>query len=564
METADINVCLDFLRNILIGPANGVESLQTKIRSVINETAKQPKLSLPSLPISSLLVDLLEHIADQGAKPDTLLLAGTCVLRILCRFLTLDAAFDAVRELLATPLHDSSLKLCLNVFLPSPRSPPQSVNALNSPTFYHLCLIHGVLSAGPDAHSLLTCQRDGTAVPLIIEVLRPLVILVQDDRISRYHSVSTLHLWFKTLEQLHRKSEARKEGKAFPVGSLAKNLFTPESDATSLVLSAVDANWESSVNGVSDLVKKIYQSFLNVTHSECLTENSYAKPGTGLPDIVPPFHKYLLERTMQLDWKEKPKYLSIACLLQFVPFELCLKIDADFTKHCIRGLLANHLVSATVDVYRASLTFGSTRTASKEMWSLYWKAPVVDIIKCDDGTCLQNMTTHLLPWTLKNVPGSLEELAESFRTCAMDDVSLSFLATLGRIAVQAGLTFKVLEEPLMAQCLVHQSNAIRIETFSLCCSSYILHAGKPEADLSKILQFVTANLNVDDSWFRSKLVVQLENVLVAVRESTVSEFSRATRQKKRCGEDGTLQNLYTSAFCRYRLARPLEIDQELY
>ncbi|XP_037500572.1 thyroid adenoma-associated protein homolog [Rhipicephalus sanguineus] len=549
METSDVNACLDSLHSVLVGPASGVESLQTKIRSVINETAKQPKLNLPWLPLSSLLVDILAHIADQGAKPDTLLLAGTCVVRILCRFLTLDAASNAVRELLTTPSHESTQKLCHNTLLPSPRSPPQSADTLERPTFYHLCLMHGVLSAGPDAHSLLTCQRDKTVIPLILEVLRPLVILVHDDRISRYHSVSTLHLWFKTLEQLLRKSEARNEGEAFPVKSLTKSLFTPESDATSLVLSAIDANWESSVNGVSDLTKKIYQSFLNVIHSENMTENGRAKPGTSPPDIVPTFHKYLLERTMQLDWKEKPKYLSLACLLQFVPFELCLKIDADFTKHCIRGLLANHLVSATVDVYRASLTFGSTRTASKEMWSLYWKAPVVDIIRCDDGTCLQNMTTHLLPWTLKNIPGSLEELAESFRTCRTDDISLSFLATLGRIAVQAGLASRVLEEPLMAQCLVHQSNAIRIEAFSLCCSLYILRAGKLEVDLSKILQFVTANLNVDDSWFRSRLVVQLENVLVALRETIVSEFSKAARQKRRGREDGTLQNHYTSAFC---------------
>nr|XP_037275603.1 thyroid adenoma-associated protein homolog [Rhipicephalus microplus] len=394
----------------------------------------------------------------------------------------------------------------------------------------------------------LTCQRDGTADPLITEILHPLVGLVHDDSISRYHSVSTLHLWFKTLEQLLGKSESEEDGEAFPVGSLGKSLFTPESNATSLVLSAVDANWESSANGVSDLIRKIYQSFLNVTHSQCSIENSSVKLEVELAHIGP-FHKYLLERTMQLDWKEKPKYLSLACLLQFVPFESCLKIDADFTKHCIRGLLANHLVSATVDVYRASLTFGSTRRASKEMWSLYWKVPVVDIVRCDDGTCLQNMTTHLLPWTLKNIPGSLEELADCFKTHGSDDISLSFLATLGRIGLQAGFTSRVLKEPLMAKCLVHQSNAIRIETFTLCCSSYILNAGKPEAEMSKIVQFVMANLNVDDSWFRSRLLVQLENVLLALRESIVSEFNKETRQKKRGSRKSAGQSHYTSAFC---------------
>ncbi|KAH8027589.1 hypothetical protein HPB51_007139 [Rhipicephalus microplus] len=270
----------------------------------------------------------------------------------------------------------------------------------------------------------LTCQRDGTADPLITEILHPLVGLVHDDSISRYHSVSTLHLWFKTLEQLLGKSESEEDGEAFPVGSLGKSLFTPESNATSLVLSAVDANWESSANGVSDLIRKIYQSFLNVTHSQCSIENSSVKLEVELAHIGP-FHKYLLERTMQLDWKEKPKYLSLACLLQFVPFE---------------------------------------------------------------------------------------------------------------------------SEPLMAKCLVHQSNAIRIETFTLCCSSYILNAGKPEAEMSKIVQFVMANLNVDDSWFRSRLLVQLENVLLALRESIVSEFNKETRQKKRGSRKSAGQSHYTSAF----------------
>ncbi|XP_037575247.1 thyroid adenoma-associated protein homolog [Dermacentor silvarum] len=553
MDTKDVSVCFDFLYNIFTGPASGVESLQTKIRSVINATVKQPKLGLSSLPLSSLLVDLLEHISDQqGAKPDTLLLAGTCVVRILCRFLTLEAASDAVRELLVVSSHALSPKSCHDAFLPSLKLPPCAVDTLSCPTFYHLCLVHGVLSAGPDAHSLLTCQRDEATVPLILEVLRPLIILVHDDRISRYHSVSTLQLWFKTIEQLLRKSEARDKDGAFAVRSLIKSVFTPESDATALVLSAVDANWESSVNGVSDLIKRIYQSFLNVTRCEDLTENGNTKLGISSQDVMPRFHEFLLERTMQLDWKEKPKYLSLACLLQFVPFEVCLKIDADFPMNSIRGLLANHLVSATVDVYRASLTFGSTQMASKEVWSVYWKAPIVDIIRCDDGTCLQNMTTHLLPWTLKNIPGSLEELAESFNACGRDDMSLSFLATLGRIAVQTGLTSKVLEKSLMAQCLVHQSNAIRIEAFSLCCSSYILRAGKPEADLLDMLQFVKANLNVDDSWFRSRLVVQLENVFVALRESVVSEFSRAARQKQTHSDTGTLERHCSSAFCFVR------------
>ncbi|KAK8785463.1 hypothetical protein V5799_008178 [Amblyomma americanum] len=457
MGVTEINSCLNHLHKLFVCTASGEENLQVKIRTIINETAKQPKLNLVSLPLSSLLVEILEHITDQGAKPDTLLLAGTCVVRLLCRFLTPRAASDALQQLLLVSSCPTSWKSQRGAFLPSPEPVAHTSDSLSHPTFYHLCLIHGALST-------------------------------------------------------------------------------------------VDANWESSVNGVSDLTKKVYQSLVHVTFPSRLAENDCEKFGINGRDVLPRFHQFLLEKAMRLDWKAKPKLLSLACLMQFVPFEMCLKIDANFAKHCIHGLLANHLVSATVDVYKASLTFGSAQMASKEIWSEYWKTPIIDIIKADDGTCLQNMTTHLLPWTLKNVSCSLEELAKSFETCKTDEVSLSFLVTLGRIAMQVGLASKVLEDPLLVQCLVHQSNGIRIEAFSLCCSSYIHRPGTTETDLPRILQFTRANLNVDDSWFRSRLMVQLENVFVALRECMVSEFSKATRQKRKHEDARAPGNRDASAF----------------
>ncbi|XP_077522735.1 tRNA (32-2'-O)-methyltransferase regulator THADA isoform X1 [Amblyomma americanum] len=549
MGVTEINSCLNHLHKLFVCTASGEENLQVRIRTIINETAKQPKLNLVSLPLSSLLVEILEHITDQGAKPDTLLLAGTCVVRLLCRFLTPRAASDALQQLLLVSSCPTSWKSQRGAFLPSPEPVAHTSDSLSHPTFYHLCLIHGALSTGTDSHFLLTCQSDDTAPPLIIHILRPLIYLVLDDTVSRYHTVSTLLLWFRTLEHLQREPEAVEDSATIATHSLTESLFTPESSETALVLSAVDANWESSVNGVSELTKKVYQSLVHVTFPSRLAENDCEKFGINGRDVLPRFHQFLLEKAMRLDWKAKPKLLSLACLMQFVPFEMCLKIDANFAKHCIHCLLANHLVSATVDVYKASLTFGSAQMASKEIWSEYWKTPIIDIIKADDGTCLQNMTTHLLPWTLKNVSCSLEELAKSFETCKTDEVSLSFLVTLGRIAMQVGLASKVLEDSLLVQCLVHQSNGIRIEAFSLCCSSYIHRPGTTETDLPRILQFTRANLNVDDSWFRSRLMVQLENVFVALRECMVSEFSKATRQKRKHEDARAPGNHDASAFC---------------
>lgn len=549
MVVTDVNSYLDHLHKLFICPASGEKNLQVRIRTIINATATHPKLNLLSLPLSSFLGELLEHITDQGAKPDTSLLAGTCVVRLLCRFLTPRAASDALRQLLLVSSSPTLWNSQHGAFLPSPEPVAHTLDSLSHPAFYHLCLIHGALSTGTDSHFLLMCQSGGAAAPLIVHILRPLISLVLDDTVSRYHTVSTLLLWFRTLEHLQRESEAVEDSAMTAAHSLTESLFTPESNETALVLSAIDANWESSVNGVADLTKKVYQSLLHVTFLNNLADGGSKKFRINVCDVSSKFHQFLLEKAMRLDWKTKPKLLSLACLMQFVPFEMCLEIDANFTKHCIRGLLANHLVSATVDVYKASLTFGSTQTASKEMWSAYWKMPISDIIKADDGTCLQNMTTHLLPWTLKNVLGSLEELVKSSETCKTGEVSLSFLVTLGRIAMQVGLASKVLEDSLLSQCLVHQSNAIRIEAFSLCCSSYIHRPEKAESDLQLIVEFTRANLNVDDSWFRSRLTVQLENVCVALRERMVSEFSRAARPKHKWEDAAALGNHYTAAFC---------------
>ncbi|XP_077536048.1 tRNA (32-2'-O)-methyltransferase regulator THADA [Haemaphysalis longicornis] len=601
MEPTKSGYSFDFLYKVFTSKAGGDNSLQARIRGVINAMIKQPKQNLSSMPLSSSLVaELLEHLTDQDAKPDTLLLGGTCIVRILCHFLTQEAASDALRGLLRTsPSPLQSPKPRLEASLPS-LNPLSATEASSPPTFYHLCLIHGALSAGADTRSLLTSQKDGATPPLIVEVLRPLISLVRDDDISRYHSVSTLLLWFKTVEQLQ---STKSDGEAVTAACTSiGNMFVPELDESALVLAAIDANWESSVNGVSDLVKKVYQSLLRVTakKGDLSAKNGEKEDASNSFGSLPWYHRFLLERTMQLDWKSKPKYLSLACLLPFVPFELCLQMDPQLPRHAIPGLLANHLVSATMDVYRASLASSagwwfrchrcplpqdprwlnrerptpighavvssqesSSEAAMKETWSAHWKGPIVDAIKADvDGTCLQNMSTHLLPWTLRNVPGSLQELEECFDMGRDGDVGLHFLVTLARVGMQAGLTTRAFQEAslvvvtqsTLSLCLVHQSNAIRIEAFSLCCSSYIFRAEKSAVHLDRISGFVKGNLNVDDSWFRARHVLLLESVLVALRDHVVGEFSRVARQKQWSEAQGegdttaTLSTHYDSAF----------------
>lgn len=51
--------------------------------------------------------------------------------------------------------------------------------------------------------------------------------------------------------------------------------------------------------------------------------------------------------------------------------------------------------------------------------------------------CLQNLVTHILPWTVANVPGSFDELRADLEGCHSEGALVALVALM-RIAKQAG------------------------------------------------------------------------------------------------------------------------------
>lgn len=243
-----------------------------------------------------------------------MLLAGTCVVRILCRFLSPTATTEVLRQLLSFPL-TTFLSSDTLPYLPSGddrHTSPLKLSVTKS-SLWHLCLIHGCLSSGSDVQ-FLTARASGNGLPFVLELLEPLVSLVHSCEASRFHTVSALLLWFNVLRRLPYLSPSVCKGSDDGTLFLGGQVFTPVSTESALVLSAVDANWESSVNGVSDLVKRVYQALLQLTS---INEMPQRRNSGDMSD----YHKFLLQKTMSLGWKTKPKFLSLACLLHFVSFE---------------------------------------------------------------------------------------------------------------------------------------------------------------------------------------------------------------------------------------------------
>ncbi|XP_040065002.1 uncharacterized protein LOC8044016 isoform X2 [Ixodes scapularis] len=556
----------------------GDKNLQAKIRAVMNAVAKLPKSNLETVPFPKVACTLLEHISLEARNLDVGLLAGTCVFRLLSRFLSPLATAQAVEDLILRPSCHSNYPRapCADQTFPGKvceHTKSIEWDGLEYPTHYHLCLIHGALSCGPDVRFILTRHESRSRKrPLILEFLPFLVFFAHSCGESHFHVLATLVLWLNTVENLlttkvgvvdlvslkdcesSQKNLALSDGLHGAADSssetsvitgplpevpskiqgecLGVDVFTPGSKQVDLILSVCDLFWESSISGVPELVRK---AFLSLLRLGCLKEH---RNDEGKFSEVPELHKFLLKRTMQLDWRTKPKFLSLYCLLKFVPFEVCLEMDPEFTRKAICGLQANHLVSSAADVYKASLEGGSANSASKEFWRDHWKDVIVRTIKYCDRACLQNLVTHILPWTVANVPGSFDELRADLEGCRSEGALVALVALM-RIAKQAGSFSPTAEEELIAKCLKHESNIVRAEVFSLLCSCHFKSKLPNRQELQGVCEFLEHNLNIDDAWFRTRVTVQLDNLVVRLRECLLTQYVRSKQSdlKKRVALD---------------------------
>ncbi|CAN8009316.1 unnamed protein product [Ixodes pacificus] len=551
----------------------GDKNLQAKIRAVMNAVAKLPKSNLETMPFPKVACTLLEHISLEARNLDVGLLAGTCVFRLLSRFLSPLATARAVEDLILRPSCHSKYPRapCADQTFPGKvceHTKSIEWDGLEYPTHYHLCLIHGALSCGPDVRSVLTRHESWSRkIPLILEFLPLLVFFAHSCGESHFHVLATLVLWLNTVENLltakvgvddlvslkdcesSQKNSAPSDGLHGAADSssetsvitgpppevpskiqgecLGIDVFTPGSKQVDLILSVCDLFWESSISGVPELVRK---AFLSLLRLGCLKEH---RNDEGKLSEVPELHEFLLKRTMQLDWRTKPKFLSLYCLLKFVPFEVCLQMDPEFTRKAICGLQANHLVSSAADVYKASLEGGSANSASKEIWRDHWKDKIVRTIKHCDRTCLQNLVTHILPWTVVNVPGSFDELRADLEGCHSEGALVALVALM-RIAKQAGSFSPTAEqEELIAKCLNHESNIVRAEVFSLLCSCHFKSKLPNRQELQRVCEFLEHNLNIDDAWFRTRVTVQLDNLVVRLRECLLTHYVRSRQSDPR-------------------------------
>ncbi|CAN8031728.1 unnamed protein product [Ixodes persulcatus] len=551
----------------------GDKNLQAKIRAVMNAVAKLPKSDLETMPFPKVACTLLEHISLEARNLDVGLLAGTCIFRLLSCFLSPLATARAVEDLILRPSCHSKYPRapCADQTFPCKvceHTKSIEWDGLEYPTHYHLCLIHGALSCGPDVRSVLTRHKSRSRkIPLILEFLPLLVFFAHSCGESHFHVLATLVLWLNTVENLmttkvgvddlvslkdcesSQKNSALSDGLHGAADSSSKtsvitgpppevpskiqseclgiDVFTPGSKQVDLILSVCDLFWESSISGVPELVRK---AFLSLLRLGCLKEH---RNDEGKLSEVPELHKFLLKRTMQLDWRTKPKFLSLYCLLKFVPFELCLEMDPEFTRKAICGLQANHLVSSAADVYKASLEGGSANSASIEIWRDHWKDVIVRTIKHCDRACLQNLVTHILPWTVANVPGSFDELRADLEGCHSEGALVALVALM-RIAKQAGSFSPTAEqEELIAKCLNHESNIVRAEVFSLLCSCHFKSKLPNRQELQGVCEFLEHNLNIDDAWFRTRVTVQLDNLVVRLRECQLTQYVRSRQSDPR-------------------------------
>ncbi|XP_064484213.1 uncharacterized protein LOC135396912 isoform X2 [Ornithodoros turicata] len=423
------------------------------------------------------------------------------VVRILSGTFAPHISAAIFQTFLCTPLQNH---LDINDVLNITRREPLSVSR---PSIHHLNLTTNALVKGANLSFLISPNTEGKS--LILELLDVVVKLCSDLSIPRFQATMGLLTWLDAVERLF------KEG--LRISNECK--FVPETKEVDEIMMVVTANWESPVNGVSDLVKKIYGFLLRL---HVLERQAFSAA------ISADLHGFLLKKTMRMPWTAKPKFQSLACLLQHVDFDKCIALDPKLPKEVIGCLSSTHLTSVASDVYRSSIA-KRNKEVEKDAWTKHWKDVIADAMSSDNRVQRHNLTTHILPWTLQNVSNSFADLCATLKEDKK--LKLTPLVTLSRIAKQAGIPLSTSQgKNLVQNCLHHKSTEVRAEVFGLLCSCHAKSQLPTAEEFESITKFLPDNLNVDDAWFRTEVTIHMENFIIRLRDRALTEFSRTRGQ----------------------------------
>ncbi|XP_022090994.1 thyroid adenoma-associated protein homolog [Acanthaster planci] len=408
---------------------------------------------------------------------------------------------------------------------------------LPSTTFARLAITRGVLACCSKAILLQDVWANQERQVLCTDVLFAVVcdLCEKADGELKYHASEALKLYLQAMKHL--------------LPTLCKDslrLFGPDAAHTQSVLRLVWLEWQSPVDGVTEMMRSALSTLLDLHHRE------NKKQGVTDSQLVDSIASSLLGTA----WHIKGRYLLLSSLVPHSGATRLLAARPSLPRELLRCLATNHLAAAATELHSTLVrklreegvagghSHGDWEEERQaEAWGSVWKDVMLEGLCSKDSLIRYHTAKYWLPSALKSFPGCFSVLMDSLargspsqpQQAQVDDLGIRNLHTCvillkyARISSLLSSDWLDKYKDIISAGLWHSEDNIQADAFALLCCSPKKSELPSEAETGLLRETLPHFLNSDSAAFRNQLRHNVNMFVTRLCDGSLALLKRLTK-----------------------------------
>uniref|UniRef100_A0A673VXY1 tRNA (32-2'-O)-methyltransferase regulator THADA n=1 Tax=Salmo trutta TaxID=8032 RepID=A0A673VXY1_SALTR len=339
-------------------------------------------------------------------------------------------------------------------------------------------------------------------------------------------------------------------GLSSPPGLLQDSL-RGGSELQGQLLEHVYTHWEHPLDGVRHQTRALFKNLLLL--------HQHSSPLAFSDPYRDPYFTQLTHNLLGLEWHQRGKYGSLACLVELLGAGYLLALDPQLPSRLL-GLMgdqtlapyASDLLERLFVSHKAQLVeeggTGGTEVGM-ERWHQTWVTPLLQVLcraRLDQTTYILD---YFLPKLLRCSPSSLAHMVQALQDTppcrppgsrgALGALMTCLRAARSQGVVQSeeGLWGGLVPLFLLRQALVHKHDQVRMDALGLLCESHRRTEVLASQEMELLQHFLPSSLNSQSPGVRQLTVSLLKKLLCRVKDSGQSLQRRLVQERDQGQKD---------------------------
>ncbi|XP_041722121.2 thyroid adenoma-associated protein [Coregonus clupeaformis] len=327
------------------------------------------------------------------------------------------------------------------------------------------------------------------------------------------------------------------------------------------LLEHVYTHWEHPLDGVRHQTRALFKNLLLL--------HQHSNPLALSDPHRDPYITQLTHNLLGLEWHQRGKYGSLACLVELLGAGYLLALDPQLPSRLL-GLMgdqtlapyASDLLERLFVSHKAQLVeeggTGGTE-AGMERWHQTWVTPLLQVLcraRLDQTTYILD---YFLPKLLRCSPSSLAHMVQALQDtppCSAGPpgsrgavgalmTCLRAARAQGVVQSEEGLWGGLVPLFLLRQALVHKHDQVRMDALGLLCESHRSTEVLTSQEMELLHHFLPSSLSSQSPGVRQLTISLLKKLLCRVKDSGQSLQRRLVQERDQGQKDRDQHTLDT-------------------